>query len=225
MINQSISNAIRCLELLASSENPMGIREMGRILDMDPAKVTRIMKTLVELDLVSQSKKRKYTVGWGLNRLSALSIHNSKFYKSVITTLESVDTRLCTIAIGVLGGDKVVYLVHTGKSASVAQSIGNYDSIPASSSVIGIMLLSRKNDEEITDLIGAEEFALLRDEIEAARNSESYIKSYPFNEYRIARQLPDSNAVIALSNIRCKESELPEYVYFLSELIEKIKTE
>ncbi|MTI17655.1 transcriptional regulator [Rhodobacteraceae bacterium RKSG542] len=223
MINQSISNAIQCLQTLASSEKPMGIREMGRLLELDPAKVTRIMKTLIALDLVHQQDNRKYTVGWGLHRLSAVSIHNSSFYKSVIRALESVENKELNIAIGVLNKNKVVYLVHTANAASVAQSIGNYEEILASRSVTGIMLLSRKSDEEIKELIGDDEFDLIKEDVELARNGSHYVKAYPFNEYRMARPLINSQAVIALSNVICKPDELRKFTDFLDDLASRIE--
>ena len=222
MLNQSIVSAIHCIRLLASSNVPLGVREMGRILSLDAARVSRIMKTLDSLNLVHKDEKRKYSVGWGMHELSALSIHNSQFIRSVVSALEDIDFQKITVAIGILSGKDVVYLVHTGKVKTAIDSIGNHDTIPAISSVVGVKLLSLRTDEEIIELIGTNDFVLMRKDIYDARLEKVFTKEYPYNEYRFAQQLSNGAAVIAISNIYCSKYELHKYQSLLEQLSMKI---
>ncbi|MDL4915129.1 MAG: hypothetical protein QRY16_15460 [Enterobacterales bacterium endosymbiont of Blomia tropicalis] len=51
-MNSTVYDAFRCLNLLATANCPQGIRKMGRELELDSAKVTRLMQTLLALDMV-----------------------------------------------------------------------------------------------------------------------------------------------------------------------------
>lgn len=222
MLNRSVVDAFRCLDLLAASREPVGIREMGRRLDLDAAKVTRIMQSLLSLDMVHRNDKRKYSVGIGVHRVSALSIHHSAFYTAVIDTLEEIGKHEISIVIGVLNGREVVYLIHTRKGVSVARAIGNYDAVPAIDSVIGIKLLAQKSDEEIVALIGIHNFNLLAEDLAQARKHQVLVKSYQDNEYRMACMIPGQQAAIALSNFTGNPQGLEKLKTFLLSAAKRI---
>ena len=69
-MNSTVFDAFRCLNLLATGNRAFGIREIGRALDLDPAKISRLMQTLLALEMVQQDARRKYSLGMGINRLS-----------------------------------------------------------------------------------------------------------------------------------------------------------
>lgn len=222
MLNRSIAESWRCLNLLAATARPMGIREMGRALALDSAKVTRIMQALLAQDLVQQNAQRKYAPGLGLHRLSALAMHNSSFYQAVVEMLEEVGEHHISIVIGVLNGPEVVYLFHTRNGMSAARALGNYHAVPVKDSVIGIKLLAAKSDEEIITLLGIHDFRLLLPEIRNARQQQIYIKSYDGSQYRLACAIAGTQAVAALSNLSCAPEALERYKTFLRALVSKI---
>ncbi|AHF75772.1 Regulatory protein, IclR-family [Sodalis praecaptivus] len=201
MLNRSVYDAFRCLNLLVTVNRPMGIREIGRELALDSAKVTRLMQTLLALEMVFRNEKRKYTLGLGVHRFSASAIHHSAFYTAAIDLLEEIGNHSVSIVIGVLSGKNVVYLIHTRKGKSAARAIGNYDSVPIRDSIIGIKLLAAKSDEEIVELIGVHDFHLLKGDIDAARRHQVLVKTYADGESRMACLLPGMQAAIALSNL------------------------
>lgn len=222
MLLRSVYDAFRCLNLLASLGAPTGIREIGRQLALDSAKVTRLMQTLLALEMVQRNEKRKYSLGPGVHRFSAQVIHNSAFYKAVLETLEEVGSQPVSIVVGILSGKEVVYLIHTRQGKSVARAIGNYDSYPAVESVIGIKLLAARSDEEIIDLIGIHDFQLIRADIEAARRHQVLVKVWPDGDARMACIIPGMQAAIALSNLSGEKLELEALKAFLVSAAQKI---
>ncbi|MCU5771778.1 helix-turn-helix domain-containing protein [Erwiniaceae bacterium BAC15a-03b] len=222
MLNHSICDAFRCLDLLAASREPVGIRDMGRRLNLDSAKVTRIMQSLLSLDMVHRNEKRKYSVGIGVHRISALSIHHSAFYTAVIDTLEEIGKHDISIVIGVLKDRHVVYLIHTRKGVSVARAIGNYHTVAAIDSVIGLKLLAHKSDEEIIALIGIHDFNLIAEDLALARKNQVFVKSFQDDEYRMACMIPGMQAAIALSNFTGSVKDLDKLKTFLLCAAQKI---
>lgn len=221
-MNSTVFDAFRCLNLLASANRPQGIREMGRELELDSSKVTRLMQTLLALDMVQRDAKRKYSLGIGIHRLSAHAIHNSAFYNAVMDLLEESGNRAISIVIGVLSGKNVVYLIHTRGGNSIARSIGNYESYPVHDSVIGIKLLSAMSDEEIINRIGIHDYALLRKDIEEARRHQVFAKAFGPDDYRLACNIPGMQAAIALSNISSEKMDLESLRLYLTSAAEKI---
>ncbi|MDU1085207.1 MAG: helix-turn-helix domain-containing protein, partial [Leclercia adecarboxylata] len=129
-MNSTVFDAFRCLNLLATGNRAFGIREIGREMGLDPAKVSRLMQTLLALEMVQQDARRKYSLGMGIHRLSANAIHNSAFYTAVLEMLEETGSHSVSIVVGVLSGKNVVYLIHTRGGKSIARAIGNYESFP-----------------------------------------------------------------------------------------------
>lgn len=221
-MNHTVYEAFRCLNLMVAESRPLGIREMGRLLELDSAKVTRLMQTLLAQEMVQVDARRKYSPGLGIYRLSAHAIHNSAFYNAVIDTLEEIGHRSISIAIGVLSGSKVVYLIHTRGSESIVRSIGNYASFPIHDSVIGIKLLAAKSDEEIVAQIGQNDYQLLRHDLEEARRHQVFVKTYGDRDYRMACQIPGMQAAIALSNLQGDELDIDSLCQFLITAARKI---
>lgn len=223
-MNRTVFDAFRCLNLMVAESRPLGIREMGRLLILDSAKVTRLMQTLLALEMVQVDERRKYSPGLGIHRLTAHAIHNSTFYNAVIGTLEEIGSRDVSIAIGVLSGNKVVYLIHTRGGESIVRSIGNYDSFPVHESIIGIKLMAAKSDEEIVAQIGLNDYRLLRNDIEEARRHQVFVKTYGERDYRMVCQIPGMQAAIALSNLQGEMLDIDSLRQFLISAAKKISS-
>jgi IclR family transcriptional regulator, KDG regulon repressor len=224
-MNSTVYDAFRCLNLLATANRPQGIREMGRELELDSAKVTRLMQTLLALNMVQRDASRKYSLGIGIHRLSAHAIHNSAFYNAVMDLLEESGNHTISIVIGVLSGKNVVYLIHTRGGKSIARAIGNYESYPVHDSVIGIKLLSAMSDEEIIDQMGIHDYQLLRKDIDEARRHQVFSKDFGMNDYRLACNIPGMQAAIALSNINSEKMDIESLRLYLTSAAKKISGE
>lgn len=221
-MNSTVYDAFRCLNLLATGNRSFGIREIGRLLGLDSAKVTRLMQTLLKIEMVQQDARRKYSLGMGIHRLSASAIHNSAFYTAVLNMLEETGSHSVSIVIGVLSGNNVVYLLHTRGGKSIARAIGNYESVPIRDSVIGIKLLATMSDEEIIDRLGIHDYHLLKNDIENARHHQVYGKAYSEQDYRLACIIPGMQAAIALSNIHGDRLNIDSLRQFLMSAARKI---
>lgn len=224
-MNSTVYDAFRCLNLLATATRPQGIREMGRELALDSAKVTRLMQTLLALDMVQRDAGRKYSLGIGIHRLSAHAIHNSAFYNAVMDLLEESGNHAISIVIGALSGRSVVYLIHTRGGESIARAIGNYQSFPIHDSVIGIKLLSAMSDEEIIGRIGINDHQLLKQDIDEARRHQVFAKDFGPGDYRLACNIPGMQAAIALSNINSEKMDMASLRLYLISAAKKISGE
>lgn len=224
-MNSTVYDAFRCLNLLATANCPQGIRKMGRELELDSAKVTRLMRTLLALDMVQRDANRKYSLGIGIHRLSAHAIHNSAFYNAVMDLLEESGNHAISIVIGVLSGKNVVYLIHTRGGKSIARAIGNYESYPVHDSVIGIKLLSAMSDEEIIGQIGIHDYQLLRKDIDEARRHQVFAKDFGRGDHRLACNIPGMQAAIALSNISSEKMDIESLRLYLVSAAKEISGE
>lgn len=224
-MNSTIYDTFRCLNLLSAGSQALGIREMARELDIDPAKVTRLMKSLLALDMVQQNTKKKYTLGMGIHRLFANAIHHSAFYTAVLDMLEETGRHAVSIVIGILSGKNVVYLIHTRGGKSIARAIGNYESYPIHDSVIGIKLLSAMSNEEIIERLGIHDYHLLEKDIGEARRHQVFNKSFGADDYRMACIIPGTQAAIALSNLNDDQLDIESLKQFLISAARKISGE
>lgn len=62
--NQSLSRGLALLDSINDSAQPLGIREIGRLLDISPSIAQRLANTLVEAGYLQQVvETRKYRLG------------------------------------------------------------------------------------------------------------------------------------------------------------------
>jgi DNA-binding IclR family transcriptional regulator len=149
--NQSLIDGIATLQALATSPEPVGCRELARRLDADPTKINRLLKTLAYLGIARQTANRKYTAGAGMHVLAAQSLFASGLINRALPVLEGLRRFGHTVALGVLWGDSVSYLFHAPPGIEASRGLGRIGLLPATTSGIGIVLLSELDDEEVRD--------------------------------------------------------------------------
>lgn len=202
--NKSIIDGITCLQALASSDRPIGCRELSRLLNLQPMKVNRILQTLMSMGIAIQDDKKAYLPGPGIHVLAAQAMHGSSLLSQTLPAVEAKLPCEYIISVGVLWQDKVSYLVHAEPNKSFSESITHNHLYDATKSTIGIQLLSSKSDVEIIDIIGQDRFALIKDKIAFARNH-GYSKQHHEDpkEVTIAITLDNnSSAAIAFSRFQ-----------------------
>lgn len=168
--NQSLIDGIRCLQYLASSDIPLGCRELARQLDMSPTKVNRLLMTMESIGLTSKDEKRRYLPGAGIHALGAQAMRSSHLFRKSITVLENIAPHDHIVALGVLWEDKVVYLYHSKPGQKGFEALLDYKIQPAFKSVIGICLLAEHSDEKLVELLGETTFGLISPMIEEKRS-------------------------------------------------------
>jgi DNA-binding IclR family transcriptional regulator len=150
--NQSLIDGITTLQALATSPEPVGSRELARRLGVDATKVNRLLKTLAYLGIARQTADRKYTAGPGMHVLAAQSLFASGLIRRALPALEALRRFGHTVALGVLWEDNVSYLFHAPPGIEASRGLGRIGLLPATTSGIGILLLSEYEDEDVRDL-------------------------------------------------------------------------
>lgn len=134
--NQSLIDGIATLQALATLPEPIGCRELGRQIGLDPTKVNRLLKTLTYLGIARQAGNRKYTAGPGMHVLTAQSLFASGPISHALPTLEQLRKHGHTVAFGVLWNNSVSYLYHAPPGLESSAASGRIGLLPASRSVM-----------------------------------------------------------------------------------------
>ena len=164
--NQSLIDGITTLQALATSPEPVGCRELARRLNADPTKINRLLKTLAYLGIARQTANRKYTAGPGMHVLAAQSLFASGLIRRALPELEALRRFGHTVALGVLWGDNVSYLFHAPPGIEASRGLGRIGLLPATTSGIGVVLLSELDDEDVRELYGDKDIPMFPGGIE-----------------------------------------------------------
>jgi len=164
--NKSLIDGITTLQALATSPYPVGCRELARRLDIDPVKVNRLLKTLAYLGIARQTADRKYTAGPGMHVLAAQSLFASGLIRHALPVLENLRRFGHTVALGVLWQDSVSYLFHAPPGIEASRGLGRIGLLPATTSGIGIVLLSEYEDDDVRELYTDRELPMFPEGIE-----------------------------------------------------------
>jgi len=158
--NKSLIDGIITLQALATSPYPVGCRELARRLNIDAVKVNRLLKTLAYLGIARQTANRKYTAGPGMHVLAAQSLFASGLIRHALPILENLRRFGHTVALGVLWQDSVSYLFHAPPGIEASRGLGRIGLLPATTSGIGIALLSELDDADVRALYAGREIPM-----------------------------------------------------------------
>lgn len=155
--NQSLIDGIATLQALATAPEPIGCRELARRIGLDPTKANRLLKTLAYLGIARQTTNRKYTPGPGMHVLAAQSLFASGLIRRALPILEGLRRFGHTVALGVLWNDSVSYLFHAPPGLEASRGLGRIGLLPATTSGIGMVLLSELGDERVSAIYEAKD--------------------------------------------------------------------
>ncbi|GAB3536800.1 global regulatory protein [Arthrobacter tecti] len=154
--NQSLIDGLVCLQALAAHAQPIGSRELARMLDMEPTRVNRLLKTLAFVGLAHQNEQRKYLPGPAVHVLAAQSLRGSGLIRRSLEPLESLLDTGMQVAMGVRWEDEVCYLYHGRRGDRPGDALGREPLYPAEVSGLGQALLARLSEDEVKDLYANE---------------------------------------------------------------------
>ena len=140
--NQSLIDGLACLQLLAGSGQPVGSRELARLLGLEPTRVNRLLKTLAHLGLAQQGDDRKYRPGPAVHVLAAQAMFGSGLLRRALPALEPLHRLGHLVALGVLWRDRVSYLYHADPGMPAAAAVGRVGLFPAAESGLGLAVLA-----------------------------------------------------------------------------------
>lgn len=150
--NQSLVDGIAVLHALASSNTPIGGRELARSLKLEPTRVNRILKTLAYLGITRQNSKKKYMPGPGMHVLATQSLFGSSIVQHALPILEELRRFNHVVAFGVLWKGNVSYLYHAPPGIQHLEALGRIGVYPATKGGIGLALLAQKEDEMVREI-------------------------------------------------------------------------
>jgi DNA-binding IclR family transcriptional regulator len=154
--NRSLIDGIVMLQALATSTEPVACRELARRLGIHATKANRLLKTLAHLGIARQMSNRKYAAGAGMHVLAAQSLFASGLLRRALPVLGGLQRFGHTVALGVLWERNVSYLFHAPPGLQVSSGLGRIGLLPATTSGIGIVLLSECNDDYVRTLYEGE---------------------------------------------------------------------
>lgn len=193
--NQSIIDGISVLQALATSEKPVGSRELARRLGMENTRVNRLLKTLASIGVVEQNVGRKYGPGPGMHVLATQSLYASGLLRNAIKPLEKLAYFGHTVALGVLWQDSVSFLYHARPGMSSSEGIGRIGLRDATTSGIGMALLALQPEEKVVhtyegrDIPGYSEGleSLFKDLREISRKGYARVEVHPEHAARLGK--------------------------------------
>ncbi len=154
--NQSVIDSIHCLQELAASSEPVGVREMARRMDLNPTRVNRLLMTMAHMGVAVRNARGKYSPGPGLYVLSAQNLFVSGFLKHALATLQELKELELVVAMGTLWRNQVSYIYHYAPGMPDSQALGRISFVPATQSSIGMSLLAQQPDEAVRSYYGDE---------------------------------------------------------------------
>jgi DNA-binding IclR family transcriptional regulator len=150
--NFSLIDGITVLQALATSEAPIGSRELARRLNLETTRANRLLRTLAYMGIARQTADRKYVPGPGMFVLAAQSLFASGIIKDAMPHLEALRRFNLTVAFGVLWRDTVSYLYHALPGMPSIEGLGRVGVYPASKGGIGLILLAASGDEHVREV-------------------------------------------------------------------------
>lgn len=150
--NQSVLDGMRCLQELAASQEPVGVRELARRLKLDATRVNRLLRTMAHTGMLQRSKKGTYAPGPALFVMSTRNLYGSGFFRRVLGVLESLRAEDLTAGMGTLWNTHVSYIFHSKPRMTAEEAMGRVSLAPATGSSIGMCLLALRSDPEIKAL-------------------------------------------------------------------------
>lgn len=167
--NQSLIDGLRCLEMIAGHPEHIGVRDLARRLGMNATRVNRLLKTLAHMGYLLQDTRRKYGPGPGIHALSARSLLSAGLVRRAAPALDELRDGGLTVALGILWGAHVCYVIYAEGDMDMAESIGRITLTPAPRSSIGMMVLARRSDEAIDAFVREHRDTIAPGEIETFR--------------------------------------------------------
>ena len=235
-LNQSLIDGISVLQALSVNEKPCGVRELARYLELDPNRVSRLLRTLAYLGMARQTSDRKYTTGSSMHVLAAQSLFASQAITDAIGTLESLLEFDLVVAYGVLWKDKVTYLFHALPGMKAHEALGRIGYYPATASGVGLSLLSALDDEEICSIYMNKEIPFFDNNIDKllAKLKEIREQGYALVHTKYQTHISNGSVTIAVNvghppyggvalSVKIDEQDTQRYVTLLKGKAEEVE--
>jgi DNA-binding IclR family transcriptional regulator len=148
--NRSLIDGLAVLQALASSDEPIGSRELARRLGLETTRANRLLKTLAHLGIADQDADRRYRAGPGMHVLAAQALHGSGLVHRGLHALADLRREEdLVVALVCRWRDRCSYLICSMPGTSLAEGIGRVAWFPARRSSAGLVIMA--DDPELAD--------------------------------------------------------------------------
>jgi len=198
---QTVVKALATLRLFTVEREWLGVREIGRLLDLNSATVHNLLRTLAGSGLVEQHPEtRKYRLGLGLVKLAGTKLAQLDVVTAASGPMkELMEHTRETITLSVLYGSDLLYLAkfESPQPVRVASRIGGGAPIHASAN--GKALLAFRPEHEIERLLVAPLRRYTPDTVVDARRIRTELRTIRTQDYAVdfGGYIADVHAVAA----------------------------
>lgn len=153
--NQSLSRGLAILSELEGARESLGVREIGRRLDLNPATTQRLINTLLEEGFVTRDPvSQRYTLGYrALSLGSALRDDNHLVTASMKVLQALTATMEVNTFLGALMGDRIIYLLALQSQGPISINSRTGQVVALHSSALGKVLLSEMPEDRAISLL------------------------------------------------------------------------
>jgi DNA-binding IclR family transcriptional regulator len=184
---QTVVKALATLKLFSVEREWLGVREIGRLLDLNSATVHNLLRTLAGSGLVEQhAETKKYRLGLGLVKLAGTKLAQLDLVTAASGPMKELMERTReTITLSVLYGNDLLYLAkfESPQPVRVASRIGGGAPIHASAN--GKSLLAFRDDAEIERLLAAPLRRFTPDTVTDVRKLRAELRQIRLQDYAV----------------------------------------
>jgi DNA-binding IclR family transcriptional regulator len=154
--NQSLERGLAILDLLDRATEPIGVRAIGRELDISPAIAQRLANTLMQAGFIEQVREtRRYKLGYRAMTLGSTMIGEDGLLVCAGEALQHLaDAFQLNGYLGALRDGRVVYLKAVQSSGPIVVRAGVGSRANAHSTALGKVLLAQLEAGEVEALLG-----------------------------------------------------------------------
>jgi DNA-binding IclR family transcriptional regulator len=206
--NQSLSRGLLLLDAVNDSSQPLGVRELARMLDISPSIVQRLANSLMEAGYLQQvPETRKYRLGVRALALGSAMVRSDALYISASEELRFLaEHHQLNGYLGVVQQGAIVYL-HTVQShgaISIRAEAGQRVSPHATA--LGKALLSELASDRAAAVLGPPPYAArTKRTITSPRSLQKELDEVRTRGYSIADEENDEGVVSIGTPIRNKD--------------------
>src|SRR5262245_53193291 len=121
--NQSVARALKVLMLLAERQEPLGVREIARRLDVAPSIAQRLIRTMANSGFVEQTDTTlRYGIGYKAFQIGNAFVGQNNVYTVVLPELYAFADQYINGFLGVRRDRHLVYLATVQSNGPIAMT-------------------------------------------------------------------------------------------------------
>ena len=163
--NQSLERGLAILNLLDSTLEPLGVREVARRLELSPTIVQRLISTLADGGFVAQdTESLHYRLDYRALSLGASLLHGDNLIAGTLPELRRLaDTHMLNGFLAIETGGRLVYALTVQSSGPITIRARSGTTAHFHSTAMGKALLAGLPEEEARRLLGDQSLPKLTD--------------------------------------------------------------